>query len=130
MAQTMDYFNYTGNIAAQSGVSKRTYTGTSAADNFLGTDLNEAFIGNLGADTLAGGAGDDLYVVQNSTTLVIEGANAGIDTVKVTMDYVLPENVENLLLCGLAAGYERACSIDLSATSVRKISPDIGLFSL
>lgn len=100
MAQTMDYFNYTGNIAAQSGVSKRTYTGTSAADNFLGTDLNEAFIGNLGADTLAGGAGDDLYVVQNSTTLVIEGANAGIDTVKVTMDYVLPENVENLVMYG------------------------------
>ena len=100
MARTMDYFNYTGALAPQSGASKRTYTGTAAADNFVGTDLNEAFIGNLGSDTLAGGAGDDLYVVQNSVTKVIEAANAGIDTVKVTMDYVLPENVENLVMYG------------------------------
>ena len=96
----MIYIDHRGVAVAQSGVSKVTFTGTAAADHFIGTAANEAFIGNLGDDTLVGGGGDDIYVIQSPNTLVIEAAGAGIDTVKVTMDYVLPENVENLMIFG------------------------------
>ncbi|CAN5155177.1 hypothetical protein BH10PSE4_BH10PSE4_07270 [soil metagenome] len=100
LAQTMDYLNYNNGIQAQSGVSRLVYSGTSASEQFTGTSLNETFVGNLGNDTLIGGAGDDVYVVQNTTTQVIEQAGGGTDTVKVTVNYILPDNVENLVMMG------------------------------
>ena len=49
-----------------------------------------------GTDTMAGGAGDDTYIVERTTDMVQEAANAGIDTVLSSVTYVLPANVENV----------------------------------
>lgn len=51
-----------------------------------------------GANTPPGGAGDDLYIVSSILDEVIELPGGGTDTVQASIDYVLPDNVENLLL--------------------------------
>ena len=56
--------------------------------------------GGYGHNTLIGGAGDDYYRVGSKYDVVVEDAGAGNDTVLSTVDYVLPDNVENLTLAG------------------------------
>jgi hypothetical protein len=52
-------------------------------------------------DTLEGGTGNDTYVLSRND-VVVEGLNAGIDTVKASMNYKLGDNLENLTLTGTA----------------------------
>jgi hypothetical protein len=59
--------------------------------------------GGAGADSMNGGSGNDLYVVDNAGDSVNESANQGVDTVRSTVSYALKTNVENLMLLGSAA---------------------------
>jgi Ca2+-binding RTX toxin-like protein len=52
---------------------------------------------------MAGGAGDDTYVVDNAGDVVTEAANAGNDTVQSSATYTLGANLENLILTGYSA---------------------------
>ena len=45
---------------------------------------------------MAGGAGNDVYYVDNTGDVVVEAASAGNDTVNTTVNYTLSANVENL----------------------------------
>src|SRR4030095_6282886 len=56
--------------------------------------------GGLGADTMAGGAGNDTYIVDNVGDIVTEALNAGTDPVQRSVTYTLTDNVENLTLTG------------------------------
>ena len=57
--------------------------------------------GTAGADTMAGGLGNDTYVVNNVGDVVKEGLNEGNDTVlTVSATYNLGANVENLTFTG------------------------------
>ncbi|MGE3426933.1 MAG: putative Ig domain-containing protein [Hyphomicrobiaceae bacterium] len=69
---------------------------TSSGDN------NDTIDGGTGDDTMAGGGGDDHYYVDSAGDIVIEGENAGLDTVIASVDYTLGANVENLTLASLA----------------------------
>jgi len=51
---------------------------------------------------MAGGTGNDIYVVDNTGDKVTEGANEGIDTVRSSISYTLGANVERLELTGTA----------------------------
>ncbi len=94
-------------------------TGNGLANVVVGNALDNQLTGLGGADTLDGGAGadlmtggdgDDVYVVDDARDTIVEKAHSGlggIDTVYASVDTVLPEQVEVLVLTG---------SSDLAAT--------------
>jgi Ca2+-binding RTX toxin-like protein len=50
-----------------------------------------------------GGTGNDTYIVYAGTDQVIENPGEGTDTVRSSVSFALPDNVENLTLTGTAA---------------------------
>ncbi|MFM7712531.1 MAG: Calx-beta domain-containing protein, partial [Microcystis sp.] len=81
-------------------ITTATATGTIQNDDFIGTSGPDTLVGTSGADAMTGLAGNDTYTVNNAGDLVIEALNQGTDTVRASLSYTLPNNVENLLLTG------------------------------
>ncbi|MCU7217330.1 calcium-binding protein, partial [Pseudomonas sp. VE 196-7] len=74
-----------------------------ALNNVIRGNSNVNYIdGGLGADTMIGGAGNDVYTVDNVNDVVTELADEGIDTVNVSIDYTLTDNVEDGQMIGSA----------------------------
>ncbi len=59
--------------------------------------------GGGGAGRLAGGAGNDTYVIGNTGVVVVELAGGGIDTVRSSVGRTLGSYQENLVLTGTAS---------------------------
>ena len=81
-------------------VENLVFTGSG---NFTGTgnELANAITGGSGADTMAGGAGDDSYVVDNSGDVVIEAPDGGNDTIITSLaTFKLAADLENLTYTG------------------------------
>jgi len=99
-------------------VENLTLLGTANLQAY-GNALANTLISNTGIDLLAGGDGDDTYVVNNANDAVLENANEGIDTVHATVHYRLSANVENLLLDGSAdlQGYGHALANILASNA-------------
>lgn len=76
-------------------------TGAGAV-NGTGNDLDNVLTGNSAANVLAGGQGNDTYVVGAGDT-VVELAGEGTDTVQTGFSATLGANVENLTLTGSAS---------------------------
>ncbi|TAL40169.1 MAG: tandem-95 repeat protein [Alphaproteobacteria bacterium] len=103
----IDEIRTSGGHALSTNVENLTLTGTLNI-NGLGNTLNNIIIGNSGnnlmagnggLDTLAGGLGNDTYSV-NTTDVIIEGADEGIDLMQAFGNLTLVDHVENLLLQG------------------------------
>ncbi|NSZ46450.1 calcium-binding protein [Agrobacterium vitis] len=101
-----DTANYANSFAAiQINLVTGTHTGGDAADDTLssiegviGSQYDDRFT-SASAGTLSGGSGNDTYVVSQSasTTVLVEEASAGTDTVETTLtSYTLKTNFENL----------------------------------
>ena len=77
--------------------------GNGGNDNLQGGLGNDTLNGGTGANRLDGGAGSDVYLISSSLDSIIESANApeqDADTVKSSISYTLPDNVEILTLTG------------------------------
>ncbi|MBK7005380.1 MAG: hypothetical protein IPH37_09655 [Burkholderiales bacterium] len=65
------------------------------------TDLNARVVNVAGtANSQNGSAADDTFVVDHRNDTVVETADAGTDTVRSSVSFQLPTNVENLTLTG------------------------------
>ncbi len=74
-----------------------------AGDDYLqGGEGNDTLDGGTGHDTLVGSVGDDVYVVASNLANIQENANEGFDTVRSSVTFTLPANVEALQLTGTA----------------------------
>ncbi len=80
-------------------------------ENIIGSQYNDFLTGSatlnilnggLGADTMAGGANNDTYYVDDAGDVVIEAAGQGSDTVIASISHTLLTNFENLTLTGVA----------------------------
>lgn len=93
--------------------------GTSFNDRLSAEAGDDTIDGSSGNDTLIGGAGNDTYFVDSAGDSVIESANEGIDTVISSVDYTIPNNVENLTLAGSTGrwGYGNILNNSLIGTS-------------
>ncbi len=71
--------------------------GTDTNDNLIGNYLNNVIDGRLGADTMAGGLGDDTYIVDNVGDVVTEVSGEGTDTVVSNITYTLVQILRTCL---------------------------------
>jgi Ca2+-binding RTX toxin-like protein len=84
------------------GTSTINATGNEQANQLVGNAAKNVLDGKAGADVLSGLGGDDAYFVDNIADNLQENFNEGNDTVSSSLDYVLNDNVENLILLGTA----------------------------
>ena len=102
---------YLCSISSLGNIENLTYSGNSDASidgNSLANILRSGYgsdtlNGGAGADSMMGGAGNDTYYVDATGDVVTEGATAGTDTILSSIAYTLGNNLENLILTGIAA---------------------------
>ncbi len=94
-----------GNDTVDGGDGNDYLDGGSGNNILNGGAGNDTFISSANAlDVMAGGTGDDLYVVYNSGSTITELSGEGYDTVVAYTDHALADNVETLYLIDSANG--------------------------
>jgi Ca2+-binding RTX toxin-like protein len=80
--------------------------GDGGDDQLFGSVLgNDRLDGGTGNDSMEGGGGNDTYIVDSFTDRILERFDKGIDIVKASSSYILPDNVEDLTLTGNADSF-------------------------
>lgn len=93
----------TAAINATGNALNNTLIGNSAVNSLTGGAGDDYLDGGTGADKLFGGTGNDTYVVDNTSDVVTENINEGVDTVLSSVTLTLGSNLENLTLTGTTA---------------------------
>jgi trimeric autotransporter adhesin len=78
----------------------QSLAGGFGSDTVVGFGGNDTLTSGAGGGLLVGGSGDDTFVVNNPNEQVIEVSDQGTSTLYSSVDYMLPENVQNLTLTG------------------------------
>ncbi len=93
--EVFDLSGFTGNVTMLGSATLN--------DHLIAGSGNDTLNGAAGDDTLVGNQGNDLYVMDSAGDRILEGLNAGTDTVETSINYTLGENLENLTLTGSAS---------------------------
>ncbi len=97
------------------GLTGQTLTGNSLANSIAASSGNDVIDAAGGADTMAGGNGDDIYIERQSSDVITELGNGGTDTVQTHLvNATLDDKVE--ILIGLSTANARLTGNDLDNT--------------
>ncbi len=83
---------------AYAGSGSITIDGQEGNDSLTSGAGDDVLAGGSGGDTMSGGGGNDSYFVDSLTDVVLESAGGGDDAIYSSVDLVLSDNVETLLL--------------------------------
>jgi Ca2+-binding RTX toxin-like protein len=86
-------------LVLQGGADLQGY-GNNQANTLYGNSGNNLLNGASGVDAMYGGTGNDVYFVDNGLDRVVENAGEGADAIFSTVHFILPVNVETLVLQG------------------------------
>ncbi|MCU0523953.1 MAG: hypothetical protein MUF72_03915 [Elainella sp. Prado103] len=109
--EVFDLTGFTRNATLTGSGQDDTLTGGRNHDLLVGKNGNDVLKGGMGDDRLDGGSGDDLlegglgndfYFIDSAADLILETADAGLDTVQSTLNYRLGDHLEALILTGTA----------------------------
>ena len=90
-------------MAASSSDTQQLVIGSTNGDTLTGGSKDDILVAGSGAQSLIGGAGNDIYIVNNTSDVITELTNSGLDSVQSSVSYILGANVENLTLTGSSA---------------------------
>ncbi|MEA3002626.1 MAG: hypothetical protein QOH81_1414, partial [Sphingomonadales bacterium] len=100
-----DSFTYTIDGGATATATVTVNGLASAGDEYRGTSGADPISGTGAADHMLGGAGNDIYIVNDLGDVVTENPGEGVDEVRTSLSsYVLAANVENLT--GIGSGFQ------------------------
>jgi Ca2+-binding RTX toxin-like protein len=85
------------------GTQNIVATGNAGADVLTGGAASDTLIAGSSIDTLIGGSGNTTFVVNNAGDIVQDGSTTTNNTIQSTVNFVLPTNVNNLILTGTSA---------------------------
>ena len=91
-------------------------TGNAAANVLYGGDGDDILNGGGAGDMLVGGAGNDTYIVDSEDDLIVEYEDAGTDTAKASVSYVL-EGITSRTSHSPATRQSRAAAIHWTTRS-------------
>jgi Ca2+-binding RTX toxin-like protein len=92
----------TVSYALQANVENLTLSGISNIDG-TGNALANVLAGNIGVNTLTGGDGNDTYIADQATDVLVETSGQGTDSVISSISWTLGDHFENLTLSGATA---------------------------
>ena len=78
--------------------------GANGNDSLFGLAGDDVLNGQGQSDTMTGGLGNDLYYANVSSDVIVENEDEGQDTVRAFQNFVLPPNVEDLILLAGTSG--------------------------
>jgi serralysin len=121
------YTSVSYNLAAGTSVEVLSTNVASAttAINLTGNELDQALLGNAGAnilnggggiDSMAGGAGNDIYIVDNAADSIVEAPGGGTDQVYTSTSYALAVGVSAEVLS--VTDYAPTMAIDLTGNEL------------
>ncbi len=96
--EALDLFFGAGPLNGEGNELNNTIRGNEFANTIKGGRGNDWLDGYFKVDTLAGGPGDDTFLVDDEDDVVQESANEGSDTVLARASHVLRDHVESLIL--------------------------------
>ncbi|MEA5579085.1 beta strand repeat-containing protein [Anabaena sp. UHCC 0451] len=100
--EKFDFSAFVGMTEFYGGAGNDFIKAGAGQDYLDGGSGDDSLNGGTGADNLIGGLGNDIYTVDNTGDQVLEGFNAGIDTIQSSVTRTLGNNQENLILLGIA----------------------------
>jgi len=90
------------NLTAVGNSANDSLVGNSGADSLVAGSGNDTLVSGSGVDTLVGGAGTDVFVINNSADVIQSASTSSGNAVFSSTDFVLPTNVNELTLTGVA----------------------------
>lgn len=95
----LNIFGNLGAAIAYGTVIENAKSG-SGNDTLIGNDAGNWLDGGAGIDSMAGGLGDDIYIVNNTSDSIVESSGAGLDIVRSSASFTLGSHLETLVLLG------------------------------